>query len=180
MDKSEKPTRSQLDLLIARVRAGDKRAYREFLAEAAMVVRRQLAHKIGGDGELEDIVQEVLIACHDKHHTLDPGRPVGPWLRAIAGYKLVDHWRKRGRSPLVLDDKAEVTVAADDLAEMDVAALLGELPEAQAEAIRLTHIEGLTGEEASARAGIGLSAMKLRVHRGMNRLKKMVNEKNAL
>ncbi len=176
MHKSQDHTGSQLDLLIARTREGDKRAYREFLAEVAIVVRRQLARKIGSDGELEDIVQEVLIACHEKHHTLDPGRPVGPWLRAIAGYKLIDHWRRRGRSPIVLDNEADFHVAADDLAGHDVAALLGELPAAQAEAIRMTHIEGLTGEEASARAGIGLSAMKLRVHRGMNRLRKIVDE----
>ena len=118
----------------------------------------------------------MLIACHEKHHTLDPGRPVGPWLRAIAGYKLIDFWRKRGRSPVVFED-ADVPVEEDAMAGMDVAALLGELPEAQAEAIRLTQIEGLTGEEASQRAGIGLSAMKLRVHRGMNRLKEIVEEK---
>lgn len=176
MTSSQENQGSLLDHLIARSREGDKKAYRDFLAEAAIVVRKQLARKIGGDGELEDIVQEVLIACHEKHHTLDPGRPVGPWLRAIAGYKLIDFWRKRGRSPVVFED-ADVPVEEDAMAGMDVAALLGELPEAQAEAIRLTQIEGLTGEEASQRAGIGLSAMKLRVHRGMNRLKEIVEEK---
>jgi len=176
MHKIEEYKRNRLDLLIARTREGDKRAYGEFLAEVAIVVRKVLARKIGGDGELEDIVQEVLIACHEKLHTLDPQRPVGPWLRAIAGYKLIDHWRKRGRSPLVIDDSADLPVAADDLARHDVTALLGELPPAQAEAIRMTQIEGLTGQEASERAGIGLSAMKLRVHRGMNRLKTIADE----
>lgn len=176
MTSSQENQGSLLDHLIARSREGDRKAYAEFLAEAAIVVRKQLARKIGGDGELEDIVQEVLIACHEKHHTLDPGRPVGPWLRAIAGYKLIDFWRKRGRSPVVFED-ADVPVEEDAMAGMDVAALLGELPEAQAEAIRMTQIEGLTGEEASQRAGIGLSAMKLRVHRGMNRLKEIVEEK---
>lgn len=179
MQQSQNQTGSQLDLLIIRVREGDKRAYREFLAEAAIVVRRTLARKIGHESELEDIVQEVLIACHEKHHTLDPGRPVGPWLRAIAGYKLIDYWRKRGRSPIVLDDEADLPVAAEDLAGVDVAALLGLLPQAQAEAIQMTHIEGLTNQEASERAGIGLSAMKLRVHRGMNRLKEIVDEQKA-
>ena len=172
-------TADRLDALIARVRAGDAAAYGEFLAEAAARVRRQLARKIGPDGELEDIVQEVLIACHTKRHTLDPGRPVGPWLRAIAGYKLVDHWRKRGRNPSVgpmANDDIDVPVEASEFAGVDVAALLSELPEAQAEAIRMTHIEGLTGKEASERAGVGLSAMKLRVHRGMHRLKDIVAE----
>jgi len=165
----------RLDQLMAEVRAGDEAAYRHFLAEAARRLRGQLARKIAGDSELEDIVQECLIAIHDKRHTLDPARPVGPWMRAIAHYKLVDNWRKRGRSPIVHED-ADLPVAAHDLASTDVATLLHKLPEAQADAIRMTHIEGLTGQEAATRAGIGLSAMKLRVHRGMLKLKQLVGE----
>lgn len=166
----------RLDLLMQQARAGDDAAYREFLGEAANRLRASLARKIGGDSELEDLVQESLIAIHEKRHTLDPNRPVAPWLHAIARYKLIDHWRKRGRSPIVLEE-ADGEVDADGFAGMDVAALLNELPEAQAEAIRLTQIEGLTGAEASAQVGIGLSAMKLRVHRGMLRLKQIVAEK---
>ena len=65
---------------------------------------------------------------------------------------------------------------ADSMATTDIEALLGKLPEAQAEAIRLTHIEGLTNREAGDQLGVGVSAMKLRVHRGMNRLKELVKE----
>ncbi len=161
---------------MAASREGDRKAYRQFLAEASRRIRSMLARKVGADSELEDVLQECLIALHTKRHTLDPGRPVGPWMYAIANYKLIDHWRKRGRSPLVLDDDVDMDVAADTFAEMDVAGLLGELPEAQAEAIRLTHIEGLTNREASQKIGIGHSAMKLRVHRGMLRLKEIVDE----
>jgi RNA polymerase sigma-70 factor (ECF subfamily) len=165
----------RLDLLMQRARNGDEAAYRKFLDSAAARLRNALARKIGSDGELEDLVQEALIAVHQKRHTLDPGRPVAPWLHAIARYKLIDHWRKRGRSPVVHED-ADLAVAEDEFATMDVEALLKDLPEAQAEAIRLTQIEGLTGAEASERVGIGLSAMKLRVHRGMLRLKEIVAE----
>lgn len=163
-----------LDLLLEAARAGDAAAYREFLAEAANRLRASLLRRMNGDAELEDLVQEALIAVHEKRHTLDPGRPVAPWLNAIARYKLIDHWRRRGRSPLVLDDTADGEVAADGFAHVDVAALLDRLPKAQADAIRMTHIEGLTGAEAADRAGIGHSAMKLRVHRGLLRLKEIV------
>ena len=92
-----------LDQLMAAARAGDSAAYRQFLAEAAQRIRARLARKIGADSELEDLVQECLIAIHQKRHTLDADRPVAPWMNAIAQYKLIDHWRKRGRSPI--DDK---------------------------------------------------------------------------
>ncbi|MBH5322409.1 sigma-70 family RNA polymerase sigma factor [Aurantiacibacter sediminis] len=170
-------TADALDSLMQAARGGDQGAYRQFLAEASGRVRAMLARKIGSDSELEDVLQECLIALHQKRHTLDPGRPVGPWMYAIANYKLVDHWRKRGRSKMVLDDEADMAVDADNFADVDVASLLDELPEAQAEAIRMTHIEGMTNKEAAERIGIGTSAMKLRVHRGMNRLKDIVEER---
>lgn len=165
-----------LDRLMVAVRSGDSAAYRLFLAEAAQRIRARLARKIGMDSELEDLVQECLIAIHEKRHTLDPKRPVAPWIYAIAKYKLIDHWRKRGRSPIDFDDEADMPVAADTLAATDIDTLLEKLPEAQAEAIRMTHIEGLTNREAGERLGVGVSAMKLRVHRGMARLKEIVDK----
>ena len=179
MDGDDSEPGDVLDRLMAAARAGDRAAYRQFLAEAAGRIRARLARKIGSDSELEDVLQEALIALHEKRHTLDPGRPVGPWMYAIANYKLIDHWRRRGRGRLVLDDEADQAVPADSFAGMDVAALLDRLPEAQAEAIRLTHIEGLTNREAAERVGIGVSAMKLRVHRGMLQLKAIADEEAA-
>ncbi|WP_165853494.1 sigma-70 family RNA polymerase sigma factor [Aurantiacibacter aquimixticola] len=174
-DQTDAPA-DTLDRLMAAARDGDGAAYRQFLAEATGRIRAMLVRKTAGDSELEDVLQECLIALHEKRHTLDPGRPVGPWMYAIANYKLIDFWRKRGRSPIVLDDEADMDVAAESFAHVDVAALLGELSDDQAQAIRMTHIEGMTNREAAERIGIGTSAMKLRVHRGMLRLKDIADE----
>lgn len=176
MDQQANTSGDSLDRLMAAARHGDSAAYRQFLAEAAQLIRARLASKIGADNELEDVLQETLIAIHQKRHTLDPVRPVAPWMYAIANYKLIDHWRKRGRSPIELDDEADMAIPAETLAGTDIETLLDHLPEAQAEAIRLTHLEGLTNREAGERLGVGLSAMKLRVHRGMNTLKALVEE----
>ena len=165
----------RLDQLLAQTRAGDATAYRQFLAKAADRLRADLRRQVPGESELEDIVQECLIAVHNKRHTLDPERPVMPWLRAIGKYKLIDHWRKRGRS-LVSYFDADAPIPPANLAESDVNRLLSRLPGPQAEAVRLVHLEGLSGAEASERAGIALSALKLRVHRGMKRLRAMVDE----
>ncbi|MGB3794895.1 MAG: sigma-70 family RNA polymerase sigma factor [Alteraurantiacibacter sp.] len=165
-----------LDRLMAAARSGDSGAYRQFLAEAAQRLRIRLARKTGADSELEDLVQECLIAIHTKRHTLDPGRPVAPWMYAIANYKLIDTWRKRGRSPIDFDDEADMAVAPETMAARDIETLLEKLPDAQAQAIRLTHLEGLTNREAGKRVGVGVSAMKLRVHRGMMRLREIADK----
>lgn len=173
-------TPDRLDALLAAARTGDRAAYRCFLEEAAVRLRRFAARRIGGDSELEDLVQECLIAIHEKRGTLDPRRPVAPWLYAIARYKLADAWRRHNRRPASAGlTEFEVEVEPEFGAAQDVVALLDRLPEAQAEAIRLTRLEGLTTNEAGERVGIGTSALKLRVHRGMARLKQMVGEKDG-
>ncbi|MFB0611243.1 sigma-70 family RNA polymerase sigma factor [Aurantiacibacter poecillastricola] len=176
MDQQANTLGDPLDRLMAAARGGNSAAYRRFLAEAAQRIRARLSRKMGADSELEDLVQESLIAIHEKRHTLDPGRPVAPWMFAIANYKLIDHWRKRGRNIVDLDTDADMAIGSESFAATDIEALLEKLPEAQAAAIRMTHIEGLTNREAGERTGVGVSAMKLRVHRGMLRLKDIADE----
>lgn len=168
---------TRLDQLIARWRAGDGAAYHAFLAETSVLLRKFMVRRLGDPAQAEDLVQECLMAIHEKRATLDPGRPAAPWMYAIARYKLADHWRRRGRERPVAEQADGADDGADPeghAARLDVARLLGQLPDGQAEAIRMTHIEGMTVREASRRAGIGLSALKLRVHRGMARLRAMV------
>lgn len=46
--------------------------------------------------EVEDLVQESLIAVHNQRHTYDPEQPLTAWVHALAKYKLVDVFRRRG------------------------------------------------------------------------------------
>src|SRR5688500_13533786 len=78
--------------------AGDERAYGEFLRHAACLVRGFARRRVERGGiDPEDIVQETLLAIHIKRHTWREDAPVMPWLYAIARYKLVDAFRRRGR-----------------------------------------------------------------------------------
>lgn len=87
----------RLDRLIRDWREGDASAYRAFLSEAALRLRAILSRRRPAVVDVEDMVQECLIAMHEKRATLDPDRPVGPWMIAIARYKLADHWRRQSR-----------------------------------------------------------------------------------
>ena len=62
---------------------------------------------------IEDIVQETLLAIHQKRHTWREDMAVRPWLYAIVRYKVVDAFRARGRRVQVpIEDFAEVLPAA--------------------------------------------------------------------
>jgi RNA polymerase sigma-70 factor (ECF subfamily) len=130
--------------------------------------------------DLEDLVQETLLALHLQRGTYDPALAVSAWALAIARHKLVDLWRRRGRQEALhdpLDDVDEAALAAvpdDGGAQRDLDRLLQELPEAQRQAILLTKVQGLSVAEAALRTGASESAIKVQVHRGLKRLAALV------
>jgi RNA polymerase sigma-70 factor (ECF subfamily) len=172
---------SALKPLWLRAQSGDEAAYRQCLLLLAARLRGFLKRRLAATpDEVEDLVQETLLALHLQRGTYDPSLPVSAWVVAIARYKLVDLWRRRGRREHLhdpIDDVGEQLLVADEQdagATRDLASLLRELPEAQQQAIVLTKIEGLSVAEAAARTGASESAIKVQVHRGLKRLAALV------
>lgn len=158
--------------------AGDARAQRTVLQALAPLLRSFFARRLrGGSGQsgddIEDLVQDVLIAIHTRRATYDPARPFTAWAYAIARYKMIDRFR-RLKQDVPLADLEDVLAGPgfepSSSARMDVDRLLGLLPPKQAAAIRATRIDGLSIAEAAARAGIGESDVKISVHRGLKTL----------
>ena len=185
-DASPDDFESGLKPLWLRAQAGDEAAYRDALARIATRLRGYLRRRLQSlPDEVEDLVQEVLLALHLQRGTYDPAVPVSAWVLAIARHKLVDLWRRRGRRDDLheaLDDVAEGALVAapdDGGARRDLAQLLQQLPAAQRQAIVLTKLEGLSVDEASQRTGASASAIKVQVHRGLKRLARLVKGDGA-
>ncbi len=175
-----------LDELEARLRplwlqaqAGNEAAYRHCLLLMAERLRGYFGRRMAGmDHDVEDLVQDTLLALHLQRGTYDEQLPVSAWLHAIARHKLVDLWRRRGRSERLFesfDDLPEdlhpMTSPADAIdTRHDLSALLQALPAAQRQAIVATRLEGLSVAEAAASSGSSESAVKVQVHRGLKRL----------
>lgn len=165
-----------------KAQAGDEAAYRQALGMMAARLRAHLRRRLpGGLDDVEDIVQEVLLALHVQRGTYDSSVPVSAWCFAIARYKLVDYWRKHGRRGAlhdVLDEGAlEGALMSDDrdaTARRDLEQLLSELPEVLRRAFELTKIEGLSVNEAALTLGATESAIKVQVHRGLKKMMQLV------
>jgi RNA polymerase sigma-70 factor (ECF subfamily) len=175
---------SGLKPLWMRARAGDDAAYRAALERIAARLRSFFARRLQHlPDDVEDLVQETLLAVHLQRGTYDPGLPVSAWVHAIARHKLIDLWRRRGRREALhepLDDLEDsvMPVTEDSYpAQRDLAVLIDTLPKAQQQAIVLTRIEGLSMAEASARTGVSVAALKVQVHRGLKRLAELVKVK---
>lgn len=181
VDASPSDFESALKPLWLRAQSGDDAAYRQCLGLLAARLRAYLKRRLSAfPDEVEDLVQETLLALHLQRGTYDPTLPVSAWAVAIARHKLVDLWRRRGRREGLhdaLDDVDEQLLAAepeDAGARRDLGLLLNLLPQAQREAIVLTKLEGLSVAEAAARTQASESAIKVQVHRGLKRLAALV------
>ncbi|MCW5609800.1 MAG: sigma-70 family RNA polymerase sigma factor [Rubrivivax sp.] len=182
-DASPNDFETGLKPLWLRAQAGDEAAYRVCLERIAARLRGYLRRRMQSlPDDVEDLVQETLLALHLQRGTYDPALPVSAWVLAIARHKLVDLWRRRGRRDDLhdaldeVDESALAAVAEDGQARRDLDKLLLELPEAQRLAIVLTKVEGLSVSEASQRTGASASAIKVQVHRGLKRLARLVKE----
>jgi RNA polymerase sigma-70 factor (ECF subfamily) len=163
--------------LMAMSQQGDRVAYASLLEACQRWLRGYYARRIA-PAQLDDLVQETLIALHTKRASWDNTRPFLPWLAAIARYRWVDHLRRLYRA----DETAlDIDVAGIDeepaiAARITLERLFGILPEAQARAIALVKIEGLSIAEASEAIGQSESLVKVNIHRGLKKLAHMIEK----
>ena len=155
----------------------DAAAYERFLRELSAhlraFLRRRLAQR---PDEVEDLVQETLLAVHNQRHTYRPDMPVTAWVHAIARYKLIDwlraHAVKEARND-PLDEADELFAASDSEAaeaRRDLGQLLRTLPDKQRLPIEYVKLEGLSVVETARLTGLSESAVKVGVHRGLKAL----------
>lgn len=163
------------DRMMAAAQVGDAKTYRTLLSELTPWLRRYYARRLPPP-MIEDAVQDVLLAIHEKRHTYDPARPFGPWLAAIARYKWIDRLRSlKADAAEPLDENIGVKDHEDTvIAASTFEQLLAELKVPQAEAIRLVKIQGYSVEEAARATGQSVSLVKVNIHRGLKRLANII------
>jgi RNA polymerase sigma-70 factor (ECF subfamily) len=75
----------RLRSLLAQGLAGQAAAYHSFLTELTAHLRAYLRRRLAGlPDEVEDLVQELLLAVHNKRHTYDATLPLTPWVHATS------------------------------------------------------------------------------------------------
>jgi len=179
---SERETQLR-ELLIGGL-SGDEAAYHAFLKNLSTHLRGFLRVRLARlPDDVEDLVQETLLAVHNQRHTYDPGQPLTAWIHAVARYKLVDLLRRRaGREMLndPLDEELEVFSFSDNDAadaRRDLGKLLEQLPDRQRLPIVHMKLEGRSVAEAARATGMSEAAVKVGVHRGLKALAALIRNK---
>jgi RNA polymerase sigma-70 factor (ECF subfamily) len=161
--------------------AGDAAAHRDLLTVLARLLRGYFGRRLtDGAADLEDLVQDTLLAIHLRRDTYDTAQPFTPWAYAVARYKLLDHFRRRGvRRTVPLEDAGELIAsetAESGAVRRDLDRLLMSLPERQRTLVMDVRITGLSMEEAATKSGMTVTAVKVSVHRALKVLAKRVHD----
>ena len=130
----------------------------------------------------EDLLQITFSKIHRARGSYLRGAPVLPWILAIARRSFLDERRSAqvrtedlspdGALPEQQPEERPLPAELSDALEV----ALYRLPETYREAIVLTKITGLSVAEAASVLGATETAVKLRVHRGYNQLRKELEQ----
>ncbi len=153
---------------------GDAGAHAAMLGALVPLLRSFFGRRLfDGANDVEDLVQETLIAIHTRRATYDRTRPLVAWVYAVARYKMVDHFRRK-RLHVPTEDIEDILVSEGYeeacSARMDMEKLLVGVSQKQAQLIRDTKIDGLSVAEAAQKNAVSQADVKVSVHRGLKAL----------
>lgn len=156
-----------------------------------------IAYRILGNWQdAEDLAQEALLKAYLRLGDLANPAALGPWLRRLTVNACLDALTRRQRRPstvsLTAPDDQEAPVAERALAVgsaeeaavraeewRDLRATLARLDPGARDALVLREVYGYTYAEIATMLDLGLSAVKMRVHRARNAVQRAMTESLA-
>jgi len=145
-----------------------------------------------GDADLaDDVFQQTFVQVYVKSSQYEPGRPVRPWLYAIATNQAIDAMRRVGRHPTVSLEQTEAELEGErrglvdllesreadpfehaDAAEMAevVNTYVERLPEFLRSVVLMAYYQGLKYQEIADALGIPLGTVNSRLHAALIKL----------
>ena len=174
----EGPSDDPWSTMMRAAMAGDEGVYRRLLEDLGRSVRAMaraaFARARLGDADVEDAVQETLLAIHLKRHTWDPALKLGPWVNAVARHKIIDAMRRRGarRAEPIEDfeDFLAAPEAEDPHALGDARKLMEALNPRSRDIVQAISLDGQSIAATAARLGMTEVAVRVVLHRALKAL----------
>jgi RNA polymerase sigma-70 factor (ECF subfamily) len=172
--------------IAAGLRTRDPDAVRALYAEYGGITLAVLREALDDRGAVEDVMQQVFLEAWQRCPSYDPDRAsLGTWLCTIARSRAIDHLRRRIPEPC--DSTVEFDAcgcthepATAVLERMALGEMLRRLPQDEAEVVWLRFHFGLSQREIVARTGIPLGTVKSRMASALRRLRRMLEESEAV
>jgi RNA polymerase sigma-70 factor (ECF subfamily) len=160
----------------------DEQALAELHSACGRTVMGYLVRVLGEPATAEDVFQQVFFEAWQRGPEYDPARASTlTWIMTIARSRAIDQLRKRvpephdPRSAVALLEPADEAQLDELLERWRFSALLGRLPDDQADLLRRRFYEGATQTEIAAATGVPLGTVKMRMVQGLTRLRDLLD-----
>lgn len=169
------------DILIGRAQAGDRDALNELVSLYWQPVYRFVSYKTGNPEDAQELTQETFFrAFRSLPNFRQTDATFKTYLSHIALNLIRDFWRKKGRTPTLVDiadyqesgpENDRPDVQAINLERRKaIAQVLQELPADQRQAVELRIITGLPVRDAALAMGRSEAAVKMLQQRALKSL----------
>lgn len=163
--------------------AGDRAAFEQLFHRYAPRLTRMLRRDVRRDEDVADLVQQTFLQLHRARRDFRSGATVRPWLYTIALNLKRQYFRRAGRRSETSYDAdkhgepvSRARDADDAVADAQLRRVLRQLPENQRIVIELHWFEGLSFHEVAKVVGAKQSAVKVRAHRGYEKLRAIARQ----
>lgn len=172
------------ETLLAAFRSGSEPAFEALFRRHQREVFGWILRIVRDPGTAEDLTIETFFRIHRAHARFEPTRGFGPWARRIATHAALD-WLRRRRPEQAMPNEFFATVSAQATGDptlpeeirRGLAVALGRLPPRLRVAVTLAVIEERPQKEVADALGISVAAVKLRVFRGLRKLRTELEKK---
>lgn len=163
----------------------DKQHFPQFYRAHIKQVYKFLLFRLGGRKAMaEDLTQDVFIKALNAFESYDPEKGESAWILTIARNHLINTLQKE-REQISLEEieqtMAETTGLAEKMAisydEQRVLAAIAQLPEEDANIVRLKHLEGWSYEEIAKLSKKTAGALRIQSHRALKALQAILKRK---
>lgn len=165
-------------------------SFEDVAKELSVPLGRYLRRVAVDRGIAEDLLQETLLRIARGLADFDGRSSVKTWAYTIATHAATDYFRRRGASPIVVDESEAAEVPDDAptpeqrlaLEQMNacVREVVAGLPEEYRVAILLHDFSGLSARETAAACGCSEANAKVRIHRARAKLREALKRECAL
>jgi RNA polymerase sigma-70 factor (ECF subfamily) len=167
---------TELDRYMERYQQADPTAPGALINALSPALLRFFQSQSASRSQADDLLQETWMRIHRVRHTYRPGKPVLPWVYAIARRIRVDAYRRTRRlaayeTATGVLPEAPPRAAHDRSSLPDFETLIAALPEAQKEVLIMLKVGGLTLEEVARATSSTVGAVKQKAHRAYEKLR---------
>ena len=178
-------------LIIEEIRSGNKEAYRILVDRYRNPIYNLALRMTASADAANDLAQETFVRAYASLHTFKAGRSFFTWVYTICLNLARNFLQRRREIPLESldvhpqegDDRVRENPSPEDhlmerQAQERLSRCLALLPLEFREPLVLRYIQDLSFQDVAKVLGIGVSLAKMRVYRGLEKMKTLMDSEN--